>query len=110
LYVLFIRARTNGRRRQLSLAQAREQLPAVVRDAACHGPVELTDEGEPVAVLVAVDEYLRLAGGPSNTWDASRRAVGARDGLMGVHRPERARADTANRNHEDLALRLFETL
>ena len=63
-------AASNGPRRQLSLAQAREQLPAVVRDVARLGPVELTDEGEPVAVIVASDEYRRLAGSRPSTWDA----------------------------------------
>ncbi len=57
-------------RRQLSIAQADGQLSAVVRDAQEHGPVELTRDGEPVAVIVSLDEYRRLHGGRLSTWDA----------------------------------------
>jgi prevent-host-death family protein len=57
-------------RRQLSIAQADGQLSAIVRDAQEHGPVELTRDGEPVAVIVSLDEYRRLEGDRPNTWDA----------------------------------------
>jgi prevent-host-death family protein len=63
-------ASPNGPRRQLPLEQARGRLRAVVADVARHGPVELTEGGEAVAVILALDEYRRLAGGRPNTWDA----------------------------------------
>jgi prevent-host-death family protein len=60
-------------RRQLSITQAGGELSAVVRDAEEHGPVELTRDGEPVAVIVPLDEYRRLKGERPNTWEAYQR-------------------------------------
>jgi prevent-host-death family protein len=60
-------------RRQLSIAQANGQLSAVVRDAEEHGPVELTRDGEPVAVIVSLDQYRRLEGDRPGTWDAYQK-------------------------------------
>jgi prevent-host-death family protein len=60
-------------RRKLSIAQAGGQLPAVVRDAEEHGPVELTRDGEPVAVIVALDEYRRLASARPSFWEAVQK-------------------------------------
>lgn len=57
-------------RRQLSIAQADGQLSAVVRDAEEYGPVELTRDGEPVAVIVSLDEYRQLNADRPGTWDA----------------------------------------
>ena len=57
-------------RRQLSIAQADGQLSTIVRDAQEHGPVELTRDGEPVAVIVSLDEYRRLAANRPGFWDA----------------------------------------
>jgi antitoxin (DNA-binding transcriptional repressor) of toxin-antitoxin stability system len=57
-------------RRQLPLEQARERLRAVVDDVAQHGPVELTEGGHAVAVIVAPDEFVRLARGRPDTWAA----------------------------------------
>ena len=63
----------NGPRRQLPLDEAGARLPALVRDIAARGPIELTDEGQPVAVIVAPDEYRRLAGDRPDTWDAYQK-------------------------------------
>jgi prevent-host-death family protein len=57
-------------RRRLSIAQIGGELPAVVRDAEEHGPVELTRDGEPVAVIVALDDYRRMEGKRPSTWNA----------------------------------------
>jgi antitoxin (DNA-binding transcriptional repressor) of toxin-antitoxin stability system len=59
-----------GPRRQLSLEEARDQLPALVQDVAEHGPVELTEGGEAVAVIVAPGEYRRQAAERPDTWAA----------------------------------------
>jgi prevent-host-death family protein len=66
-------AEPHGPRRRLTLAQAREQLPAIVHDVALHGPVELTEEGEPLAVIVSLDEYRRLAPARLDLWDAIQK-------------------------------------
>jgi prevent-host-death family protein len=60
-------------RRQLSIAQIGGQLPAVVRDAEEHGPVELTRDGEPVAVIVPLDQYRRLESNRPSFWDAVQK-------------------------------------
>jgi antitoxin (DNA-binding transcriptional repressor) of toxin-antitoxin stability system len=59
--------------RRFSLAQARDALPAIVRDVAEHGPVELTEGDEPVAVIVALDEYRRLAANRPGLWEAIQK-------------------------------------
>ena len=66
-------AAPNGPRRQLSLAQARDELPAIVRDLAERGPVEITEDGEAVVVIVPLDEYRRLAGNRPSPWEAYER-------------------------------------
>ena len=44
-----------------------------MRDAQEYGPVELTRDGEPVAVIVSLDEYRRLAASLPGFWDAVER-------------------------------------
>jgi len=44
-----------------SIAEARTNLPSLVREAECGKFVELTRRGEPVAVLIGRQEYVRLA-------------------------------------------------
>jgi prevent-host-death family protein len=66
-------AEPHGPRKQVSLAQAREQLPEIVHDVALHGPVELTEEGEPLAVIVSLDEYRRLSPERLGFWDAVQK-------------------------------------
>lgn len=46
--------------RTYSLAEARDNLTAIVRDVERASPVELTRRGKPVAVIVSIDEYQRL--------------------------------------------------
>ena len=53
-----------------SIAQARDQLSRVVREAERGEPVELTRRGRPVAVVVAIDRYRRLRGERRDFWDA----------------------------------------
>ncbi|MES2641956.1 MAG: type II toxin-antitoxin system Phd/YefM family antitoxin [Myxococcota bacterium] len=49
--------------RAYSIAEARDQLPALVHDAERGGRVSLTRRGKPVAVLISVSEYDRLTAG-----------------------------------------------
>lgn len=46
--------------RRCSLAETREQLPAIVRSVERGGRVEITRRGEPVAVLLSLEDYQRL--------------------------------------------------
>lgn len=59
--------------RRFTLAQARDQLSAIVRDVDVYGPVELTEDGEAVAVIVAPDEYRRRFAAERDTWAAYER-------------------------------------
>lgn len=43
-----------------SIAEARSSLPSLVREAESGKSVELTRRGEPVAVLIGRQEYVRL--------------------------------------------------
>lgn len=45
-----------------SIAEARSNLPKLIREAEAGQPVELTRRGEPVAVLISRQQYERLAG------------------------------------------------
>ena len=47
--------------KQQSIAEARSNLPSLVREVESGQSVELTRRGEPVAVLIGRQEYVRLA-------------------------------------------------
>jgi len=53
-----------------SIAKARDNLAAIVRDVERTSTIELTRRGKPVAVLLSVGEYRRLLAGKKNFWDA----------------------------------------
>ena len=53
-----------------SIAEARDNLAAIVHDVEETAAVELTRRGKPVAVLLSVDEYRRLAANKRDLWDA----------------------------------------
>jgi len=53
-----------------SIAEARRNLPQLIRDAERGKTVELTRRGEPVAVLVGRRTFERLAAGRRNFADA----------------------------------------
>jgi prevent-host-death family protein len=62
-----------------SIAQARSNLPRLVREAEQGKAVELTRRGEPVAVLIGCREFERLTGryrSFDETYRAFREAVG----------------------------------
>ncbi|HJQ39754.1 MAG TPA: type II toxin-antitoxin system Phd/YefM family antitoxin [Thermoanaerobaculia bacterium] len=69
-------------RKQQSIAEARKNLPQLVRDAEEGKAVELTRRGESVAVLLGRREYERLAMRSrrfSEAWNAFTREVDLRD-------------------------------
>lgn len=65
-------------RKRQSIAEARENLPRLVREAEAGELVELTRRGESVAVLVGRQQYERLVSGSrrfSEAWDEFTRQV-----------------------------------
>jgi len=53
-----------------SIAEARHNLAAVVHELELEPSIRLTRRGQPVAVLVSVDEYARLQPGKRSFWNA----------------------------------------
>jgi prevent-host-death family protein len=49
--------------KQRSIAEARSNLPQLIREAEAGEAIELTRRGERVAVLLGVEQYQRLASG-----------------------------------------------
>ena len=58
---------------QHSIAEARRNLPTLVRDAENGAAIELTRRGKPVAVLIGQREFMRLTSRGSRFSDALRR-------------------------------------
>ena len=56
--------------RSYSIAEARDNFAAIVRDVEQDSPIELTRRGEPVAVLLSIEEYRRLLAGRKSFWEA----------------------------------------
>jgi prevent-host-death family protein len=53
-----------------SIAEARQNLAALVHDLEKKERIELTRRGEPVAVLLSIHAYRRLAAPKTAFWDA----------------------------------------
>ena len=53
-----------------SIAEARDNFTAIVRDVERVSAIELTRRGKPVAVLISIEKYRRLSAGRKNYWDA----------------------------------------
>ncbi len=57
--------------RGYSIREAKDRLPALIRQAEQRGAVQLTRRGEPVARIVSEREYARLRGGAKrDLWKA----------------------------------------
>jgi antitoxin Phd len=56
--------------RSYSIAEARDNFAAIVRAVELNSAIELTRRGEPVAVLLSIEEYRRLLAGRKKFWDA----------------------------------------
>jgi prevent-host-death family protein len=59
-----------GAMTQYSIAQAKDKLTQLIRSAEEGQPVEITRRGEPVAVILSIDEYKRLSQVPQNFGEA----------------------------------------
>ena len=58
---------------QHSIAEARQNLPTLVRSAENGAAIELTRRGKPVAVLIGQREFVRLSSGGTRFSEAWRR-------------------------------------
>ena len=56
--------------RRYSIAEARDNFAALVRDVELDSAIELTRRGEPVAVLLSIEEYRCLLVGRKKFWQA----------------------------------------
>ena len=65
-------------RRTVSIAQAKNELPALVHEAEDH-PIVIERRGKRVAVLLSAAAYDRLAGVGGSLWSAIRRFRSAHD-------------------------------
>ena len=59
--------------RQYSIAQARDRLPGIVHEVERGAPVELTRRGRPVAMIVSLRQFQRLASNRNDFWTALER-------------------------------------
>ena len=58
--------------KQYSIAEARNRFTALVHDVERELAIELTRRGQPVAVLLSIQEYKRLSTDKSSFWQALR--------------------------------------
>lgn len=56
--------------RRYSIAQARQDLAAIVREAETSGPIQFTRRGRGVAVLLSQADYEQLTAGRQDFWEA----------------------------------------
>jgi prevent-host-death family protein len=59
--------------KQYSIAQARDRLPGIVHEVERGAPVELTRRGRPVAVIVSLRQFQRLASNRPDFWTELER-------------------------------------
>ncbi len=73
-------------KRTYSVAEARDRLPALIREAETVGYVRITRRGKGAAVILAERDFDRLTKGSAGLWSALttfRKSVGPKD-LKGV--------------------------
>jgi prevent-host-death family protein len=56
--------------KKYSIAEARQNLAAIVHELEQLPQIELTRRGEPVAVLLSIEEFRRLSTNNTSFWDA----------------------------------------
>jgi prevent-host-death family protein len=56
--------------KQYSIAQARDNLAAIVHELERSSTIEITRRGQPVAMLISIEEYDRLHAHTIGFWDA----------------------------------------
>ena len=65
--------------RQYTVAEARNHLSRVIRDAETQGPVHITRRGRSAVVVLSAREYAQLASPPNGFW-AAYQAFRGREG------------------------------
>ena len=85
-----------------SIARAKAMLPQLVHEAEAGTAIRITRRGQPVAMLVSIEEYQRMAPRKGTFWD-NLDAFRARHGLLedGVEAsewPAQSRADAQPRD------------
>jgi antitoxin Phd len=55
--------------KQYSIAQAKDRLPSIVHEVERGQPVEITRRGKPVAIVMSLEEYRRVAGGKRKSFN-----------------------------------------
>ncbi len=56
--------------RRYSIAEARQDLAAIIHEAETGGPIQFTRRGKGVAVLLSQVDYDRLTAGRTDFWEA----------------------------------------
>ncbi len=56
--------------KRYTIAEARQSLAAIVHELEKRSPIEITRRGEPVAILLSLQEYQRLAIPRTGFWQA----------------------------------------
>ena len=56
--------------RRYSIAEARQDLAAIIHEAETAGPIQFTRRGKDVAVLLSQVDYDRLTAGHTDFWEA----------------------------------------
>lgn len=57
-------------KKRYSVAEAKNQLPALIHEAESGEPIEITRHGRAVAVVLSFPEYLRLSDARPDLWTA----------------------------------------
>lgn len=57
-------------KKSYSIAEARQNLAALVHELECEPSIQLTRRGSPVAILLSIQEYQRLESGRIMFWEA----------------------------------------
>lgn len=68
--------------KRYSIAEARNQLPAVVHEVERGDPVEITRHGKPVAVVLSYADYARLRSPKPDLWEAYQRWRAESEGIL----------------------------
>jgi prevent-host-death family protein len=58
--------------KRYSVAEAKNQLPALIHEVEQGGPIEITRHGRAVAIVVSVSEYGHLRDARPDLWEAYR--------------------------------------
>jgi prevent-host-death family protein len=56
-------------KKQITIAEAKDQLPGIIHEAERGKPIEITRRGKPVAVILSITEYTRIRAGKRGFWN-----------------------------------------